>query len=88
MRINGDFHLMTIADEHMAIPVGEKANSVHGIIALSEETAFLLENMSQHKTEAQLVDILTSKYNVSTADARNDIQKILPVLFELGLIEE
>ena len=88
MKTSGDFHFMTIADEYMAIPVGEKANSLHGIIALSEETAFLLENMSQHKSEDQLVDILTSKYDVCAVNARMDIQNILPVLFELGLIEE
>ncbi len=88
MRIKPDFEIIEIADEFLAVPVGKEAESFHGVVALSEEAAFLLKNMNETKTETELVDLLLNNYELDQATAEADVRGFLANLLEMGLAEE
>lgn len=44
---NPNFEIVRLDDECMAVPVGDEATSFHGVVALSEPAAFLLEQMTE-----------------------------------------
>ena len=49
MRINKDFEIVEIANEYMAVPLGNAAASLNGVVALSEASVYLLRQMEQQK---------------------------------------
>jgi len=88
MRFNSDYELMQMADEYLAVPVGQKADEFHGVIVLSEPAYFLLSNMKEPKAKEELVTLITDEYEVDAATADSDIECILATLFEAGVIYE
>lgn len=88
MIMSPKFELVDIADEYMAIPVGDEATSFHGVVALSEATYFLLQKMKDQQTEESLLDLLTNEFDVDRFVAKKDLETLLPKLFDLGIIME
>lgn len=83
---NKDFEIVSVADEHMAVPVGEEAASFHGVITLNEAAAFLLNKMEQSYTIEQLIQILQEEYDVDSVTAEKDINELLNKLIEMKLV--
>ena len=88
MIMKSNFELIEIADEHMAVPVGEKADSFQGIVALTEAAYFLLNNLKTPQTKESLLKILIDAYDVDPLAAQTDLENLFSTLFDLGMIEE
>ncbi len=85
---NKDFEIVTIADENMAVPVGEEATVFHGVVALSASAAFLLNSLNEAHTANELIDILLQEYDIDRETAEKEIKKMIPKLMDLRLIKE
>lgn len=83
---NKNFDIVNVVDEYMAVPVGEEAVSFHGVVALSESAAFLLNNMNEHRTKEELVGLLCSEYDVDRSTAENDVEEIISKFRDLKVI--
>ena len=88
MKTTKDFEMVNIADEHMIIPIGEKAETVKGMFVLSDAAAFLIENMREDKTKEELISLLVEHYDVDRDVAGEDIAQMLRELQSFGLICE
>lgn len=86
MKMSEGFELVNIAEEHLVVPVGEKADKVKGLIVVSPAAAFLLGKMKKDLTIDELVSLLTDHYNVSMDKAREDIIEMVDTLRSMGLI--
>ena len=82
------FEIIQVSDDHIAIPLGDEAMSFKGVVALSEETAYLLNKMDTPRSKEDLVSILMDEYDVDLSTAKEDVDKIVPILLENGLIIE
>ena len=56
------------------------------VIALSEASAFLLSQLKQPKTSAELVSLLTQEFDVSVEQAEADVKEAVEKYTKLGLI--
>lgn len=83
---NKEFEIVNIAEDYLAIPVGEQATAFHGVVALSEAAAFLLRKLDEPQTAENLVDMLLSEYEVDRATAEKDVESILKTFLDLRLI--
>lgn len=88
MIMNPKFELVEIAGEYMAVPVGDEAAAFQGIVALTDATYFLLQNMNVQQTKESLLDLLTNEFEVETSVAKKDLEELIPKLLDLGLITE
>lgn len=85
---NPNFEIVRLDDECMAVPVGDEATSFHGVVALSEPAAFLLEQMTEPLATEDLVNKLLEQYEVDHAVAEEDVRSIINKFKELNLILE
>lgn len=85
---NKDFEVVTVADEYMAVPLGDEATSFHGVVTLSESTAFLLNFLEESHSVEEIVDAFLAEYEVDRETAEKDIKGIIPKLVELKLIKD
>ena len=86
MRIVDGFEIVHIAEEHLVVPVGVKAEQNNGVTVLNEAAAFLLEEMKTDKSVDDLVLLLLSHYNVDEETARADVKNMVESLINLGII--
>lgn len=89
MKIKENYVLQKIEDENIAIPVGDEAERVHGVIRLNETGAFLWEKIAAGDMSIeQVTDALISEYNVDYNTAKSEIESFISQLKSIGCIEE
>ena len=86
MRKNPDFEIVQMADENLAIPIGEELHKFNGVVALSEATAYLLNHMELSVTIEDLVNILIKEYDVPKEVAEIDIINGMEKLKKIGIV--
>ena len=80
MRIKSGFVIREIAGQYMAVPVGERVNDLHGMIALNETGAFIWKLLENEKTEEDLARALTEEYEVSYEEALEAVREFIKML--------
>ena len=88
MKVNPSFKIVHIADEVLAIPIGKEAESFKGVVLLTEESAFLLENIDGKKSVKEIVALFLDEYDVEEKKVTEDISRMLQEFVRIGLIEE
>lgn len=88
MRIVSGFRIRRIADEIVAVPTGEAAKKLAGIVSLNAVTKFLFEELGNEHTEQSLVSALMNEYEVDQYTAEADIKEFLDYLRSFNLLEE
>ena len=88
MTISSDFKLIKIADECMLVPVGNKAVTFKGVISVSKTAYSLLNSMQEPKSKTDLMQILIQTFEIDEETARNDLERFLEKLINLGVLEE
>ena len=86
MILNKNIQIIEIAGEYMAVPVGEMANNMGGVIALSDSTALLLKHLTKNMTKAEMLDLLLDEYEVDVNMAIKDLDEIIKILSDLKVI--
>lgn len=88
MRIISSFHVRKIADEIVAVPTGEAAKKLSGIVSLNPVSKFLFEELRNEHTEQSLVSALMNEYAVDQCTAEADIKEFLDYLRSFNLLIE
>lgn len=88
MRIPSGFIIRQVADETVAIPTGEAAKGLSGLVALGGCGEFLFELLKEEQTVQSLVDALTENFDVSPDTAEEDVKEFLQILRENGVLIE
>ena len=88
MKIKEGFTLRTICGESVVIGEGLSQVNFNKMLSLNESAAFLWEKVQgKNFTAEDLVTLLTDHYEVSAERARQDIDNLLKVWQEQGVIE-
>lgn len=86
MKINEEFILRQIADEYLLIPVGETAQTVKGMIALSESGYLLYQKLRECCSREGLVKAILAEYEVEEATAAEDVDAFLNQMRDLNIL--
>lgn len=88
MRIFPGFLIREIADETVAIPSGEAARHLSGLVVINGCGRYLFELLQSERTVDELVDSLIEVYDVDAATARQDVLEFLDVLRKNDMLAE
>ena len=87
MKIKSGFVIREIAGQYMAVPVGERVNDLHGMIALNETGAFIWKLLENEKTEEELAEALTEDYDVSFEEALEAVKEFHELMRKERVLE-
>lgn len=88
MKLSGEFVLRQVMDNTVAIPVGQTALQLNGMILLNDVSK-VIWNCLERGTELEcIVAAVTEAFEVSSDEARTDILEFLDKLRNLQLLEE
>ena len=88
MRLSGDFILRQVMDEILAIPVGESAARMSGMLILNPVSRLIWERLGENTDLPALVSAVTGAFDVSSEQAEADITEFLEKLRSLNLLSE
>lgn len=88
MRISDNYVLQRVENDYIAVPVGNAADKLCGVIKMNETGGFLWDLLSEkEQTTEELMDALIAEYGISKETARIDVEKVINRLREIGCIE-
>ncbi len=90
MTINPDFEIVNVANEYMAVPVGDTTKSFNGIVGLNDAAVFLLKQLelAGSMTKEDLAKTLMKEYLIDSITARKDVDDFVDKLKSIGMIVE
>ena len=88
MHIVPGFVVRQIAGETVAIPAGEAARALSGLLALNGSGRLLFERLQTEQTEEALVRLLLEEYEIAEATAKSDVAEFLEPLRANGVLIE
>ena len=88
MKLKEGFMLTEIADETVAVPVGEAAERFRGIIRLNETAAFIVKRLQEETTREALIEALSEEYDGPREQLASGVDGVLEQLRSCGALEE
>ena len=88
MKLSGEFVVRQVVDTIVAVPVGETALRLNGMIMLNEVSKTIWEQLEQGAELAQIVSAVTDAFEVSAEEAQADILEFCDKLRKMQLLEE
>lgn len=86
MKLKYTFEMMEIDDEIVAVPVGDTANTLHGIVKLNGTGAEILKMIQEEKSESEIVEELGKRYNSSLVEIEEYTSVFLKQMQEAGIL--
>ena len=88
MKIKSGFVLEEVGGSFLAVAVGDRADSFSGMVRMNGTGAFLWRILAERDvTEDELVDELSSAYEVEKEVARGGVSDFLSKLVAGGILE-
>lgn len=80
MKIKEGYILKDVANQYVVVPIGNEAINFNGMLRLNKTAKLLFEALREDLEINDLVDILTSHYDISQDDAIRDVNDFITVL--------
>lgn len=88
MKLCGEFVVRQVMDHIVAIPVGQTALQLNGMILLNDVSKIIWDCLEQGTDLGSIVEAVTNAFAVSAEEARTDILEFCGKLSRLQLLEE
>ena len=88
MKLRGEFVVRQVLDDIVAIPVGESALQLSGIILLNDVSRVIWQCLEQETTPEEIVRAVTDAFEVDPGEAQADILEFLDKLRGAKLLQE
>lgn len=88
MVINGNFVLRKVAGEILLVPVRETAMRINGVFTLNDTGAVIWKGIEDGKSREEIIDTLTTIFNVDTTTAEEDCDEYISALINAGFIRK
>ena len=88
MKLKGEFVVRQVMDNTVAIPVGETALRLSGMILLNDVSKVIWECLEGETDLEATVTAVTDSFEVSADEARADILEFCDKLRKLQLLED
>ena len=88
MRLQGEFVIRQLMVDTIAVPIGQTALQLSGMILLNDVSRVIWQQLEQDTTLERIVSAVTNTFEVSHAEAEADIIEFLNKLRAAQLLEE
>ena len=88
MKLKCELVISDIADEIVAVPVGENAKFYHLVLKLNEESRKIIELLHKDMSAEDISAEIRKEYSVEEDQLREYIMELIEQLKEYDLIEE
>ena len=87
MKAKFQFEIMELDDDMVAVPMGDGAESYHGVLKINETAAAILKLLAEDTTEEQIVKVLLEEYTGDRAEIARYTHEYIEKLIAEGIVE-
>lgn len=87
MKLKYNFEIMELDEEHIAVPVGDNAGELHGIVKFNSTGAEIIKLIQEEKSEEEIVEELSKEYDSALNEIQEFVTGFIAQLKEAGLLE-
>ena len=88
MKLKSGVIMERAGDGYIAVATGEASKTFNGFIRNNETSDFIFRQLTEEKTEKQLVEAMLEKYDVDEETAAKDVGIIIEKIRKAGLLDE
>ena len=86
MRVKDGFVVREIMGQCVVVSTGEAAETFSGMIKLNDTGKDIWEGVAAGKTEAEIVDLIVSEYDIDREHAEESVKKFIADMKSKGFI--
>ena len=87
MKINDGYLLRSVAGKNIVVPVGSDTN-FNGMLTLNETGVFFWNLLKAGTTKEKMLESVLKEYDVSSAEAKHDIDEFIDKLYDAKILED
>ena len=87
MKLKCEFEIVDMGDEWVAVPVGQDADNVSGVVKLNSTGKEILELLKVVDTEEGLLSVLNKRYDNDSEELKNLVHAFLVHLGQMGILD-
>ena len=88
MKIKGEFVVRQVLDNTVALPVGETALKINGMILLNEVSLVIWNALEKGADKDTIINGITDTFAVDPQEARKDLEEFLEQLEKNDLLTQ
>ena len=88
MKLSGEFVVRPMLDSYVAVPVGQTALRLNGMVMLNEVSRVIWTCLEQETTLEAIVTAVTDAFEVDADEAKADVLDFIDQLRNAQLLEE
>lgn len=88
MKRKDGFIVRQIAGQNVAVAVGARSKTFHGMIKLNDSALFIWNLLEKDTTVDKMIDAMLEEYELDRDTARSAVEKIAGALRDAGILEE
>ena len=86
MRLKKEFETVNLDNHVIAVPVGEDADSYHGVLRMNDTALYIFNLLREDVTVEEIVGKLTERYDASPETIRSDVENYINQFVERGIL--
>lgn len=88
MKLKNRMVMEKSGEDYVAVATGEAGKTFNGLIRNNKTADFLFRELLNERTEDELVQALLQRYDVPEELARTDVQRIVGIIRDAGLLDD
>lgn len=88
MKLGCSFEFVDMGEEIIAVPVGENANLVRGVLKLNKEGKEIIELLQSNISREQIVNTLSEQYTTDKNVLLAYVNETIKAIRDAGLLSE
>ena len=88
MKLGCSFEFVDMGEEIIAVPVGENANLVRGVLKLNKEGKEIIELLQSNISREQIVNTLSEQYTTDKNGLLAYVNETIKAIRDAGLLSE
>jgi len=88
MKLKNGVIMEKAGDGYIAVATGEASKSFNGFLRNNKTADFIFRQLTEEKTEKDLVDAILERYDVDVETATKDVHNIVEKIRKAGLLDE
>ncbi len=88
MKLKNGVVMEKAGDGYIAVATGESSKLFNGFIRNNKTADFIFRQLTEDKTERQLVEAILERYDVDEETATGDVRNIIEKIRKAGLLDE
>ena len=88
MKLKYKFEIVEVGDDITAVPVGDGADAMHGVLQLNDAGADIMRLLENDTTEPAIVGAIYEMYDVEKQELTGQVHDFIETLKKDGIITE